>query len=706
MAISAEKHQGTRQVFLWLMACTYLFAFASLYTQIPGLYGDNGLTPVSLALPANDNSSWWVRLVSFPSLLQFHQSVDLSPSVAMELLCVGGALLSLFMMVFRAMRCSLLYGLLFALYLSVYKVGQVFLWFQWDSLLLEAGFIAVLVAPFNLVFWRRPASRCHDGLTLWLVRWLLFRLMFASGVVKLQSQCPTWWDLTALYHHFESQCIPTPLAWYAHHVPSWLLKLGVVGTYWIESVTPLLFFVPVRSLRLLGFLAQVLLQLLIIATGNYNFFNLLTITLSFSLVDDRFLGYATSTTFGSPLSLRVSRGLFGRYGSMVRGTVQRLVFVTVLGVLASLTVYYFNIHLGNKTLNTKIGFSNESFDIVMETAIPLLAAMGALSLATEVLSALLSSFLQYGLLAKLWSLFQTLLFTMAVVLMFSISLPSFGVLDRTFYSTIPSPLRTLHDSMDHFSVTNPYGLFRKMTGVDGRPELIVEGSMDEKEWKEYEFLYKPGDVTKAPAFVAPHQPRLDWQMWFAALGTYQNNPWLVHLAHKLLLGQKEVIRLMAPPPFATPPTFVRARLFTYQFTEYDHQKPFYNQTSVWWERNVKSDYLFSLTRDNQNLLDFVSKHYLIPKNSYPPTPLSDVLVALRAYSDFYYPPTILWALFFTGLMATLSMYALFPDQPSSQLLLQAGRETKTPGAVRGKQGKVETIERDVKKRHVHKNKNQ
>ncbi len=87
------------------------------------------------------------------------------------------------------------------------------------------------------------------------------------------------------------QCIPTPLAWYAHHVPSWLLKLGVVGTYWIESVTPLLFFVPVRSLRLLGFLAQVLLQLLIIATGNYNFFNLLTITLSFSLVDDRFLGY-------------------------------------------------------------------------------------------------------------------------------------------------------------------------------------------------------------------------------------------------------------------------------------------------------------------------------------------------------------------------------------------------------------------------------
>lgn len=118
-----------------------------------------------------------------------------------------------------------------------------------------------------------------------------------------------------------------------------------------------------------------------------------------------FVYVATSTTSGSPLSLRVSRGLFGRYGSMVRGTVQRLVFVTVLGVLASLTVYYFNIHLGNKTLNTKIGqsqslyllavilfpigFSNESFDIVMETAVPLLAVMGALSLATEVLSALL-----------------------------------------------------------------------------------------------------------------------------------------------------------------------------------------------------------------------------------------------------------------------------------------------------------------------------
>ncbi len=106
--------------------------------------------------------------------------------------------------------------------------------------------------------------------------------------------CKYWHLCGFIVHVFPwllLQCIPTPLAWYAHHLPSWILKLGVVSTYWIEAAAPVLFFLPIRSLRLMGFLSQVLLQLLIIATGNYNFFNLLTITLSFSLVDDQFLGY-------------------------------------------------------------------------------------------------------------------------------------------------------------------------------------------------------------------------------------------------------------------------------------------------------------------------------------------------------------------------------------------------------------------------------
>lgn len=122
----------------------------------------------------------------------------------------------------------------------------------------------------------------HDGLPFWLVRWLLFRLMFASGVVKLTSRCPTWWGLTgegprlhlgrsrgalpspdhapsptALTYHYETQCLPTPAAWFAHHLPVWLHRLSVVATFLIEIAVPPLFFAPARRLRLAAFYSQV-----------------------------------------------------------------------------------------------------------------------------------------------------------------------------------------------------------------------------------------------------------------------------------------------------------------------------------------------------------------------------------------------------------------------------------------------------------------
>ena len=106
-------------------------------------------------------------------------------------------------------------------------------------------------------------------------------------------------------------------------------------------------------------------------------------------------------------------------------------------------------------------------------------------------------------------------------------------------------LKQLQGKVEHLHLVNSYGLFRRMTGVGGRLEVIIEGSNDiDGPWKEYEFLYKPGNVNNSLPFVAPHQPRLDWQMWFAALGTYHQNPWLMSLAYRLLSGQPEVLALM------------------------------------------------------------------------------------------------------------------------------------------------------------------
>ena len=106
--------------------------------------------------------------------------------------------------------------------------------------------------------------------------------------MKLTSGCPVWWKLNALNVHFESQCIPTHLAWYAHHLPTWFLRFTTVIVNVIELVIPFLFFFPNRKVRIIAFYTQVFLQIHIIATGNYNFFNFLTICLCISLLDDQF----------------------------------------------------------------------------------------------------------------------------------------------------------------------------------------------------------------------------------------------------------------------------------------------------------------------------------------------------------------------------------------------------------------------------------
>ncbi len=118
-----------------------------------------------------------------------------------------------------------------------------------------------------------------------------------------------------------------------------------------------------------------------------------------------------------------------------------------------------------------------------------------------------------------------------------------------------SPLRTL----------NGYGLFAVMT--TDRREIVVEGSNDGTNWRPYEFKYKPGDVNRRPAFVAPHQPRLDWQMWFAALGDYRQNTWFVNFCQRLLQGSPDVLALLAKNPFpGKPPRYIRAEVYDYQFT--------------------------------------------------------------------------------------------------------------------------------------------
>ena len=156
----------------------------------------------------------------------------------------------------------------------------------------------------------------------------------------------------------------------------------------------------------------------------------------------------------------------------------------------------------------------------------------------------------------------------------------------------PRPLAAVYGRLEAFRIVNGYGLFRVMT--KDRLEIVIEGSADGMDWLPYEFKWKPGDVMRAPGWCAPHQPRLDWQMWFAALGTPQQNPWFGGLIIRLLQGSRDVSRLLAKNPFPyEPPRYIRAMFYRYRFTTTSEHR----QTGAWWKRQELREYFPAVSLD-------------------------------------------------------------------------------------------------------------
>ncbi len=264
----------TRGLFLRSIGMIYLIAFLSLFAQIDGLIGSNGILPASNFTTAVTQRFGATRWQIAPTLAYFNSS-----DAFLHGLCIAGIACAIALIVGIAPMFMTI--ALWAMYLSLVTVGQLFLGYQWDALLLEAGFLAILFSP---ILWAGSKQR-PSRIVLFLIRWLLFRLMFLSALVKWFSGDETWRNMTALRFHFETQPIPTWTSWYAHNSPHWMLAFGCFAMFFIEGIVPFLYFAPRRA-RMFAFWLTVLLQLTIMATGNYGFFNLLTIVLAFSLLDD------------------------------------------------------------------------------------------------------------------------------------------------------------------------------------------------------------------------------------------------------------------------------------------------------------------------------------------------------------------------------------------------------------------------------------
>lgn len=437
-----------------LFGLVYLVAFLSLLVQVPGLYGSRGILPIAghvELLRRHLGHQGWRH---YPSLFWLQAGDRILIGCA-----AGGVGLALALL--AGLWPLPLLVLLWCLYLSFTTVGQQFLAYQWDALLLETGFMTIVLAV---------AAPPLAGLAF---QFFLFRFVFSAGVVKLTSGDPHWRSLRALCYHYETQPLPNRVGWFAHQLPEALQKLSVVGTFGCELALPFLLLGP-APVRLSGCVLLVLFQGLILLTGNYGFFNLLTIVLCLPLLDDRHLA--------------------------------------ALGV-------------------------------------PAAASPPASPLAEVLASALF-------LLILLLNLLQLL---------------------RLFVR--PAWLDRLLAGLRPWWISNSYGLFAVMTSE--RFEFILEGSNDGEHWSPYEFRWKPGDPARPPRQAAPHQPRLDWQMWFAALDPANLEPWLLKLIRRLLEGSPPVLALFDHNPFPdAPPHAIRVRVYRYRFTDLATRRA----SGRWWER--------------------------------------------------------------------------------------------------------------------------
>ncbi len=467
-ANAAPSFEITSWLFLRALGLIYFAAFVSFGVQASGLIGSHGIVPLADFMVRAKHlgaARYWL----YPMLFWLDAG---DPFI--EAVCWTGAAFSLLLTMNILPRMSLL--LLYILYLSLISAGQVFMSFQWDSLLVDVGFLGLLLS-------------CATRSGIFLLRWLLFRFMFLSGVVKIASGDRSWRDFSALNYHFETQPLPTPLAWYADHFSAGVLAIMTMSCLFIELILPFFIFLP-RRLRFTAGFGILLLQTVITLTGNYNFFNLLVIALCITLFDDAAFRFA----------------------------------------LPNAALRFIQEHVPDKP----------RWPIACRSA------------------------------------------CIAALMIFVLSAIQLAM---AFGEHPAKALSAAVEAVAPFRVVNTYGPFAVMTKV--RNEIVIEGSNDGEHWKEYGFKYKPGDPGRRPPWNTPHQPRLDWQFWFAALESPDRNPWFAQFLQRLLENQPRVTALLAHNPFPDhPPLYIRAQFYEYHFSSPEEK----SKTGQWWDRRLAGIY--------------------------------------------------------------------------------------------------------------------
>ncbi|MEU1126710.1 lipase maturation factor family protein [Streptomyces sp. NPDC005899] len=459
---TADGHWLSRLVFQRSLAVVYLVAFVAAAVQFRALIGERGMLPVPDLLA---RTPWRAA----PGLFRLHYSDRFFALVAWTGAAVSAALAAGLDGLLPLWAAMVLWAVPWVLYLSIVQVGQTWYGFGWESLLLETGFLAVFLGNGET-----PAP----VLVLWLLRWLLFRLEFGAGMIKIRGDA-CWRRLTCLDFHHETQPMPGPLSWFFHRLPRPVHRVEAAANHVTQLVMPFLLFTPQPVASIAAGL-MVVTQLWLVLSGNFAWLNWLTVVIALAAIDWSPLAGPAPTAPAPPVWYEV----------------------VVIAVTALVLVLSYR--------------------------------------------------------------------------------PARNLLSRR---------QVMNRSFDPLHLVNTYGAFGSISRT--RLEVVVEGTdeavvREGTRWREYGFRGKPGDPRRLPRQFAPYHLRLDWMMWFAALSPAYARPWFGPFTERLLLGDRDTLRLLGHNPFPdAPPVHVRARVFRYRFTDWRELR----STGHWWHRTYVRDFM-------------------------------------------------------------------------------------------------------------------
>jgi len=493
-----------RWIFLRMLGLIYYSAFFSLVFQIRGLIGPHGILPANEYLKALAEQIGRVSYWYAPTLLWFSSSRHMLTAI-----CWVGMIASVLLVLNLWPRGML--AICFVCFVSFVSAAQDFSGYQSDGMLLEAGFIAMFLAPRG---WRpgwgegSPPSRA----SWFLLVWECFRIYFESGIAKIMSGDPEWRNFTALDDYYQNGPLPTWIGWYMQHWPHWFHAATAFGTLALELALAWMMFLP-RRVRILCFLIVTPWQIGIILSANYTFLNYLVLALGFLLLDDkllrRFLPKRWRSDFISQPPTQPTDGVSPQ----------------------------------------------KNWSEILH------AQWGAVKLA---LTAVMLTWIFYVTIAEMARM-----------------------------TRIPDLPMTPVAALEPFRIANRYGLFAVMTR--GRYEIEFQGTEDGQNWRIYPFRFKPQDPSKPPGIYAPYQPRFDWNLWFASLSTWRQEPIVWRAEEALLRGEPDVLLLFAGNPFPKgAPRQVRAVIWQYWFTTPDEKRA----KGLWWRREQLGLYAPTLERED------------------------------------------------------------------------------------------------------------